>query len=170
MKNDLFFSETQKFKQWWLWLILILVAFFTGYHLLAQLGLGHSSRKFASSDLSLLVSFFVVLAVFSLLLLIKLETEIRRDGVYVKFFPFHRKYIHYSWDEISRSYVRKYNAILEYGGWGVRLGLFGKGRALNVSGNKGLQLEFYDKRKLLIGTQMPDEITAALLNMNKLNE
>lgn len=169
MKNDLFFSETQKFKQWWLWLLLILVALFTGYHLIERLGIGHSSRKLASPDLSVFVSFFVALSVISLILLIKLETEIRRDGVYVKFFPFHRKYVHYSWDEISRSYVRKYNAILEFGGWGVRLGLFGKGRALNVSGNHGLQLEFYDKRKLLIGTQMPDEMTAALLNLSKFN-
>jgi hypothetical protein len=54
---------------------------------------------------------------------------------------------------LIKCYVRKYNAIAEYGGWGWRLGLFGKGTAYNISGNEGLQLEFINGKKLLIGTQ-----------------
>ncbi len=81
---------------------------------------------------------------------------IKTDGIYVKFFPFHMSFRHYPWDQIHKSYVRKYNPILEYGGWGLR-GL-GKNRALNVSGNQGLQLELEGNKRLLIGTRKPDEL------------
>jgi hypothetical protein len=47
------------------------------------------------------------------------------------------------------------------------MGLMGKGKAFNVSGNKGLQLEFNDGRKLLIGTSKPEELEAFLLQLNK---
>ncbi|MDQ1088364.1 hypothetical protein [Siphonobacter sp. SORGH_AS_1065] len=58
----------------------------------------------------------------------------------------------------------------EYGGWGLRLGLFGKGIAFNVSGNKGLQLEFIDHKKLLIGTNKPEELTKVLSEIGQLKQ
>ncbi len=170
MKNDLFFSEVQKFKQWWLWLILLTVTSISTYGIFKKIGFGDSIPSKLLADLSILIPIGIMILVIILFLTIKLETEIRRDGVYVRFFPLQRKFIHYSWDEISYSYVREYNAILEFGGWGYRLGFLRKGRALNISGNKGLQLEFYDKRKLLIGTKLPDELTNALINLNKLKQ
>ncbi|MBX2959059.1 MAG: hypothetical protein KF732_03800 [Flavobacteriales bacterium] len=66
-------------------------------------------------------------------------------------------------------YVRQYSPLTEYGGWGIRLGLFGKGTAYNVSGNKGLQLEFTNNKKLLIGTNKPNELTETLTKIGKLN-
>ncbi|MEO0075774.1 MAG: hypothetical protein ABIK31_06695 [candidate division WOR-3 bacterium] len=58
----------------------------------------------------------------------------------------------------------------EYGGWGLRLGLFGKGTAFSVSGNKGLQLEFTDNKKLLIGTNKLDELTETLKKIGQLKQ
>jgi hypothetical protein len=69
---------------------------------------------------------------------------------------------YYPWNEISKSYVRQYFPIREYGGWGLRLGIFGKGKAYNISGDKGLQVEFSDNKKLLIGTNKPDELAETL--------
>jgi hypothetical protein len=68
----------------------------------------------------------------------------------------------YSWDKIAKSFVRQYNPIIEYGGWGLRLGLFGKNRAYNISGKEGIQLVFHDHKKLLVGTNKPEEATNAL--------
>ena len=51
---------------------------------------------------------------------------------------------------------------MEYGGWGVRYSLTGKGRAFNVSGNIGLQLEFINGEKVLIGTQVSDKMRDVL--------
>lgn len=51
---------------------------------------------------------------------------------------------------------------MDYGGWGLRLGFFGKGRAYNISGNIGMQIVFKDGKKLLIGTQKSAEIKSFL--------
>ena len=89
--------------------------------------------------------------------------------MYIRFFPFHLKFKFYPWDSIRKSYLRQYSPLGEYGGWGLRIGLFGKGTAYNVSGNWGLQLEFTNKKKLLIGTVRPEELSSTLENMGRLN-
>ena len=98
----------------------------------------------------------------------RLETTIRKDGVYVRFFPFHLKFKYYDWNTILKSYVRQYAPLSEYGGWGLRFGIFGKGTAFNVSGDKGLQLEFKNHRKLLIGTGKPEELADTLSKLGQL--
>ena len=71
---------------------------------------------------------------------------------------------------IATSYVRQYSPLLEYGGWGMRIGLFGKGKAWNISGDKGLQLEFTNQKKLLIGTNQPEELAATLEKIGQLRQ
>jgi hypothetical protein len=46
----------------------------------------------------------------------------------------------------------------EYGGWGIKYGLVGAGKAYSVSGMQGLQLYLKDGSRLLIGTQKSQEI------------
>ena len=77
------------------------------------------------------------------------------------------KFKFYDWKNISKSYIRQYQPIIEYGGWGIRIGLFGKGRAFNVRGNKGLQLEFKDNNKLLIGSNNSEELERVLITLEK---
>jgi hypothetical protein len=91
-----------------------------------------------------------------------LETNLKKDGIYVRFFPFQLKFKYYNWSNIKKSYVRQYKPILEYGGWGWRMSISGKGKALSISGNHGLQLELLDDKKILIGTKRPEELTKAL--------
>lgn len=101
---------------------------------------------------------------------LELETIIKPSGIYVRFFPFHFSFKHYPWDSIRKCYVKQYSPIGDFGGWGVRISLFGKGTAYNVDGDYGLQLEFLTPKKLLIGTQKPQELTEALdlANLTKL--
>jgi hypothetical protein len=63
---------------------------------------------------------------------------------------------------VEKSYVRTYKPIAEYGGWGLRSGIFGNGQAFNVYGNTGLQLELKNRKKLLFGTQKKYEIEKAI--------
>ena len=167
MNSEIVFSETQRFKQWWLWLIILSVNGLILFGLYQQLVVG---KQFGDKPMSnaglIIISALVLLSSFSFFFL-RLRTEIRKDGIYVRFFPFHLSFRYYSWDTISRSFVRQYNPILEYGGWGVRLGLGGKGKAFNVSGNMGLQLEFTNNKKLLIGTAKPEEMESVLMNLHR---
>lgn len=90
----------------------------------------------------------------------KLITEVCNDGVYIQFFPFHWTFRKIAFREIIRYDTRIYNPILEYGGWGIRKGY--RGMAYTVSGNKGLQLELFNNRRLLIGSKRPEELFHAI--------
>ena len=93
----------------------------------------------------------------------KLITRIDEKGIHYRFFPFHRKPRSILWSEIQTAYVRKYDAISEYGGWGFKGGFRRKkGRAINTKGNIGIQLELKNSKKLLIGTQKETEAKKVL--------
>ncbi|HMX37488.1 MAG TPA: hypothetical protein PKA94_09390, partial [Ferruginibacter sp.] len=69
---------------------------------------------------------------------------------------------------LSEAYMRPYNSLLEYGGWGIRVGSPKTGNAINTSqsANRGLQLRFREGRLLLIGTAKPDELERFLEQIN----
>ena len=91
---------------------------------------------------------------------VKLETEVRRDGLYVRFFPLLLRFRRFAPEEIEQYFARKYHPLVEYGGWGIRLGI--NGRAYNAKGNQGVQLVLQDGKRVLIGSQKPDALVNAL--------
>ena len=106
---------------------------------------------------------FIVLLVILLFINLKLKTRIDEKGIYYQFYPLHQSFKIIPWDEISKTYIRNYDAISEYGGWGMKFSLFKKrGKAYTTKGNIGLQLEFRDGKKLLIGTQKKEELQRVL--------
>ncbi|MEY3248835.1 MAG: hypothetical protein RL742_878 [Bacteroidota bacterium] len=162
MHNHTVFTEKQRFNQWWIWAILILV---NGGQIAAaafQILSGRALGNKPMSNTEFLVVVGIALLLSLAVLAFQLETQIRTDGIYVRFFPFHRKFKCFAWDELRKAYVRKYAPIGEYGGWGYRIGWADKGGAYNVSGNQGLQLEFTSGKKLLVGTRKPAALAAAL--------
>lgn len=170
MSNDILFFERQKFKQWWLWLLLLGVNGLFLFGVFRQVVNGQPFGTKPASNEELLLTAGVLLLATLLILISRLDTTIKPDGIYVRFFPFHLKERHYTWNDLTKSYVRQYSPLREYGGWGLRLGLFGKGRAFNVSGNKGLQLEWTNNKKLLIGTNKPTELAEALKKIGRLKQ
>lgn len=170
MDNEILFTESQRFKQWWLWMILLGI---NGLFLFGVYQQVIGEQQFGDkpmSDTELLIITGLTLLLTFLFINFRLDTIIKRDGIYVRFFPFHMTFKHYNWNNLTKSFVRQYSAISEYGGWGLRFGLFGKGKAYNVSGNKGLQLEFNNNKKLLIGTTKPDELTETLNKIGQLKQ
>lgn len=160
MTNEVFFSETQQFRQWWLWLILFGINVLLLYGMYQQVlgGRSFGSKPASNTELSIVAGISLLASV--LIAMIRLDTQIKSDGVYVKFFPLHVKFRCFPWTKLSKCYVRKYNPLSEFGGWGLRIGLVGK--AYNISGNQGLQLEFNDDRRLLIGTKQPKKLAEVL--------
>lgn len=105
-----------------------------------------------------LLIFFLILfgIIFPFIFLnLKLITEIRNDGIYVKMFPFHLKWQRFKFEEIDSAEHIKYSPLKDYGGWGIRYGK--KGKAYNAKGNMGIMLKFKNKKNLLIGTQRGEE-------------
>ncbi|MBE7170327.1 MAG: hypothetical protein INR73_07040 [Williamsia sp.] len=168
MDNEVYFSERQKFKQWWLWVILLGINGLLLFGVFKQLIAGQQFGDKPMSNMGLLLIAGLSLLLTALFYNFRLETQVKKDGIYVRFFPFHLSYHRYTWEKVSRSFIRQYNPIGEYGGWGLRLGPSDTGKALNVSGNQGLQLEFTNKKKLLIGTNKPAELAETLNKIGQL--
>ena len=147
------FKETQRFTQWWLWLILIGT---WGSMIYAFV------QEPPKTSAPYLVTGFIAFGLPILFWQMRLITRLTDEGIYVRFIPFHLKEQFYPWDSIESAQVRTYSPLREYGGWGIKYGFNGQGKVYNVSGNQGLQLIFKSGEKLLIGTQKPDEIQAAV--------
>lgn len=88
----------------------------------------------------------------------RLITEVRNDGLYVRLIPFNFRRIPF--EDIASATVRRYRPILEYGGWGIRYGP--KGMAYNASGDRGVQLVLHNGQHILIGSQQPEELLIAI--------
>lgn len=153
------FNETQRFTQWWLWLLLIAIGLFHFY--LIYEGLDNDERGSSFPVLVVLSTFSAIV----LFVILRLDTKVDAEGVHYRFFPFQLNYKLKKWDEIEKANVREYKPIYEYGGWGIRG--WGKDKARNVSGNIGLQLELKNGDRLLIGTQKGEEMEKVVKGFRK---
>lgn len=147
------FKETQRFTQWWLWLILLFTWGSMSYSLFTDV---------PKDTVGIVVLVVMMIGLPVLFLQMRLKTRINEEGIYVRFIPFHFKEQFYPWESIESAQVRTYNALMEYGGWGIKYGFNGQGKVYNISGNQGLQLVFKSGEKILIGTQKSAEIQAAV--------
>lgn len=157
------FKEEQRFTQAWL-IVLMTMSVLVPVGLIVKEYTAENSTMRTVEFVSVLATIIgLTLPIF----FFKLKTRVDEKGIHYRFFPFHRKFKTISWNEISNAYVRKYDAIGEYGGWGFKGGFRRKkGRAINVSGNIGIQLELKNSKKLLIGTQKETEAKKVLENYN----
>lgn len=140
------FEETQRFNQWWLWLILIALLLLSVYILISQLYFNIPVGDNPVSDGEVYILLIFCSALIWFFRMIKLYTHIDEIGIYFRLTPFTRRLIR--WEDIQSAEVLKYGFV----GYGLRLGT-GYGTVYNISGNKGLQIILKDKRKILVGTQ-----------------
>ena len=155
------FNETQRFTQWWLWLILVGVWSAMVYSIITAP---------PQTGAAVYVSFGIGILLPLLFWQMRLITRITEEGIYVRFIPFHIKEKFFPWDTLTASYVRTYSPLKEYGGWGIKYGFNGQGLVYNVVGNVGLQLQFKEGEAVLIGTQKGEEIKQVLADMGRLTE
>ena len=99
------------------------------------------------------------LGTIGLLMFLRMETQVRTRGVYVRMRPL--PWAHITPESIVAHSAVTYRPIRDYGGWGLRRTLRGD-RAYNASGNRGVRLEFADGRHVLVGSQNPDRLDRAV--------
>jgi hypothetical protein len=93
-------------------------------------------------------------------MLFPMETRVLEDEIHIRFGR--RTRFRIPLRHVSRAYARAYSPINEYGGWGIRSGSKVHGKAFNMRGNEGVQLILRSGQRVLIGSQMPDELAAAI--------
>lgn len=163
METEILFEEIQFFAAKG---VQQMVKLFTGLLLFSSLFslFIHSQQQKEITGSLLFLGLFSGLASF-VLSKTKLITQVRTDGIYVTFPPLQTRSTICRWDNIEKLFIRTYNPLAEYGGWGIRYSP--NGRAYNTSGNIGLQILFKDGSKLLIGTQQPEALRKALHQVAK---
>ncbi len=140
--DRLYFEEEQRFAPW------VLILLFLVFVVIIVSG-------------APIFALFIVGGVALLIISLKLVTKVDSSYLHVRFFPFVRREI--PLDHITHWEARTYSPIREYGGWGIRTGPFRRGGgALNARGNRGVQLRFADGKDLLVGSQRPEELAAAI--------
>ena len=153
------FKETQRFTQIWL---IVLLLIFTIIPVIISI------KKYTINEISFtnLISTILILVLsIGFVFLIKLTTRIDEVGIHYQFFPIHFSLKTIRWNEVEKAFVRTYSPISEFGGWGLKGGsLWNKsnGKAINVSGDIGIQLVLKNGKKLLIGTQKENEAKRVL--------
>ncbi|GGB87673.1 hypothetical protein [Dyadobacter sediminis] len=140
--SSVYYTEVQKFRQPWLWALLL-------FSLCVVLYRGHGG-------------IWVVVGVSVFLWFLQLETIISEQGISYRWLPFQRRPRLIKWEEMEKVTVRAYAPIAEFGGWGIRFSW--RGTAQTVSGNNGIEIRKKSKRRfLLIGTQMPEQVQQILM-------
>lgn len=155
MKQELIFQERQRFNQWWVILILIVINALFIYGCISQIGLGIPFGNKPASDHNLIISTSVLILITVFTCLMRLDTLYNKNGIYIRLFPIHPKFKFVPWENIEAYTVERYSPIVNFGG-----------KAYNISGNKGIQLTLTNGRKLLVGTQKPEDLADFLKELH----
>jgi hypothetical protein len=154
------YHEEQRFRQWWVWLAVVAVAALAWWTLIQQILRG---RPFGDSPVPVwgawLVWLLVGVGLPTLFLGLKMVTDVTSGQVVIRYRPLSRRVIRL--DEIEQVTARTYAAIKEYGGWGIK-GWSRRNIAYNVSGYRGAQLVLKDGRRVMLGSQRPDELAQVI--------
>ena len=155
------FEEVQPFRQIWIHIIVLTITLMTWYGAIQQLIFKEPFGNNPASDSLMFVLWLAIGIGFPLFFYsMKLITQVRSNGLYVKFFPFHLSFKRFAFDKLRSYQAIEYRPLRDYGGWGIRYGL--RGKAYNVSGTRGVMIEFTDGNRLMIGSQRSEEMAMAI--------
>lgn len=157
------FYEVQRYRQWWLMTLLLIVSAIPIYAIIQHFSLGITKENSNSELPELITTLCLTIGVFALFWFIKLKTNINADGIEMDYFPFSKKNI--KWSDIKEAKVVDYGFV---GGWGVRF-FTRYGTVYNVAGRHGLAIKLKSGKKFLIGTQRPEELKEKLKQANQTN-
>ena len=104
------YSEIQRFRQPWLWSILITVwisvigtfGFVVNRQLVQDISNGNSSLNDSGLKASLILAIVLVTALIVLFAKAKLSTQIDKKFISYKFYPLHRSYRKIAWNTINK--------------------------------------------------------------------
>jgi len=103
------------------------------------------------SDIGLLLVTLIPIGLIWFFRSITLETRITEEAIYVDFSILGK--VTLQWENIEKAEVVTYGFV----GYGYRLSMK-HGTVYNVKGNQGLQIQLKSGRKILIGTQRPEDL------------
>lgn len=140
MPTSELFRETQRMRQPWIWLLL-------------------SATGVITIPVGSVIALAALAAVGVLFLAIRLTTEVREDGVYVRFEPFHRSFRCIPFPDIERVETTNFG-VLTYGGIGIRW--TPSTIAYMTDRGEGVKIHRRNAKSVVIGSHHADELAAAI--------
>ena len=115
-ETELIYREEQRFGLWLRWLIVASMALTVPFSIfsLTKIPSKQGSSEIIPIILLTIAGIFVPIAIAVLFLLLKLETEVRSDGLYIRFFPAHIHFKRFAAEDLSEFYAREYKPLREY--------------------------------------------------------
>ena len=154
------FRETQAFRQWWAVAAVTIIALIGWTAFVSQIVLAEPFGEDPVSDATIWVVFVLQgLVVPAIWWLLRLETVVTPERVSVRFPPFPARVV--DPDDIVSADTTGYRAIRDYGGYGYRRTLR-RDTAFIVSGDRAVKVDTGEERDLVIGSQRPVELLAAI--------
>jgi len=168
--HKIYYKEEQRFRQWWTWGMLTalfamtVIPLWAGLYRQVSAGIPFGDRPAGNGELAAITIFVTLLmgAILWLFSAMKLQVELNDDGVRFRYPPLVRRWRGIGKSEIVYYKVGKYNPIVDYGGWGIRISILKRKKAYNVSGNIGLRLTLRNGKTILLGTRRPQAVAAAM--------
>ena len=133
-----------------------------GFSMQIILGKPWGDNPISDSGLIITSIFAVAVVGLTIWLLLSTKLEIRIDAkrIQYRYYPIMRKWAMLLPDQIEEFEVKKLG-FLERGRRGYR-GFFGKEKKLTIMGRHALKIRTADGRKVIIGTQSPEQLERAM--------
>lgn len=164
----IYFREDQPFRSPYLWTIAILfTSFISGTTLWMIVRQVIQDQAFGDEPMSNAVmitlgGFIIALngAMVIFLLFARLQVEVSTAGLFVRFYPRQTKIRKIDLDDHPTVAVIEYSALRDYGGWTVKRGR--RYTAYTVGGDQGVAITYENGHHVLIGSQHPELLAAAI--------
>ncbi|MFH1050071.1 MAG: hypothetical protein V1779_03960 [bacterium] len=147
-----------------------LVFFIIGLIMQLRFGIEFGNKPMSDNALitcTVLSAVFAIL-VFMLFKFSNLTIEVRFDGFYYKYFPFHLSIHKITQADVKSVTMRKFSALGEFGGWGIRYGFGKRGKGYIVSGQTGVQFILQNDKKVLFSTEEPEKMRISIEKVFKI--
>jgi len=153
------FHEEQAFRQWHARLVLAMPPAALVFVTLRQLVWHHPWGNPPVSNGGLLFLTVLLVLVYVRLITVRLVTDLRPAEIAVGLRGLWRKRS-ISLDQVRNARSVEYDPIRDFGGYGIRSGR--GAQAYIASGNRAVELELRDGRKVLIGSQDPSRLAGSI--------
>lgn len=165
--TDSLFHEEQLIRSNRLWRISLIfsagIIVLFAYALYQQLYLNIPFGNTPASDQGLILiaigNFILAVGLPIFLYQSKLIVRVNQEEVLLHYAPFRRRSI--KLNAVEGVEVCEFNP-WEYGGWGIKFSMKGNGWAYTVRGKKAVRLSLSDGKKLVLGSEKPVELAAAI--------
>ncbi|MGB9894042.1 MAG: DUF6141 family protein [Candidatus Saccharicenans sp.] len=153
--SPIIYEERQKLNLGLLWLPILVPVVLLWYGFYHQIIKGKPFGNHPVPD-QIFIIFFVIIGIIfpGLMSRTALILQVRTDGFYFRYYPFHWRYQRVSWLEIRLVEAISFSAVSDFGGYGIKY--FKGGKAYIAKGAKGIRVSLASGKQIIFSSDNPE--------------